>query len=160
MYKVLFVCLGNICRSPLAAAVFANKLKEKNSDLVFEIDSAGTHNYHAGKPADERVLLMLNDRNIEINHLARRIELKDFDYFDYIFAMDENNYEAIHKLAPNKNYKAKIVQFRKYDPYSQGSLTVPDPYYGDMKDFQVVYNIIDDTLENLYDRFSQGLEVN
>lgn len=156
MYKVLFVCLGNICRSPLAAALFEHRVLNSNLKVTFEIDSAGILNYHAGKPADERVLQLLRERNIPINHVARRIQVEDFDYYDYIFAMDEENYESINKFAPLKNYRAKVLHFRKFDPYNQGSFTVPDPYYGSINDFQLVFNICDDVVDNLINKFKLG----
>ncbi|MCG9881347.1 MAG: low molecular weight phosphotyrosine protein phosphatase [Bacteroidia bacterium] len=160
MYKVLFVCLGNICRSPLAAALFEYRVLNSNVGITFEVGSAGTINYHAGKPADERVLQLLKEKNIPIQHSARRIQVEDFDYYDFIFAMDEENYDSLKKFAPLKNHKAKLIHFRKYDPYNQGSFTVPDPYYGDMNDFNLVFSICDDVIDNLIDKFKLGEPIN
>ncbi len=142
MIKVLFVCLGNICRSPMAEGIFDKLSKE--SPLEISHDSAGTSAYHIGELPDERMREMASNKgNIALTHRARQIVREDFDKFDYIIAMDKSNYENIlhYKNRINKASETTIMLMRSFDS-EKGNLEVPDPYYGGESDFEKVYDIL------------------
>lgn len=141
--KVLFVCLGNICRSPLAEAVFNHKISERQ--LLFKADSCGTGAYHIGHPPDIRTIKTAERNGITINHLARQLHERDFEEFDFIVAMDQSNRTNILRLAGANQSKHKVLMMRDFDPAGNGD--VPDPYYGTMIDFQEVYEILDRSMD-------------
>ncbi|CAG8692452.1 1522_t:CDS:2 [Dentiscutata erythropus] len=123
--KVLFVCLGNICRSPMAEAVFAHTALQKGLQSRFIADSAGTSSYHIGEPPHPRTIKLCTDSGIRIDHSARMLEINDFDEFDYIFCMDDMNLRESKKLMKSaKNPKATVKLFGEYDP--QGKTTIED----------------------------------
>lgn len=144
--KVLFVCLGNICRSPLAEAIFIHKIKEKGLENFFEADSCGTSNYHIGIQPDSRTVKNALRNGVIMNHLGRQLCQEDLDDFDFIFAMDQSNRTNILRLKNAGKHAHKINLMREFDPESKGE--VPDPYYGGEKEFQEVFDILDRTLEN------------
>ena len=151
--KVLFVCLGNICRSTMAEGVFREKIEKLNLAHLVECDSAGTANYHIGSKADRRTLKVLADNGIELPHRGRQISINDFNEFDYIFAMDKNNFRDINDLYKKSiNPKAKVFLMREFDKKKSFN-DVPDPYYGGMEDFVEVYEIVSEAsdiiIENL-----------
>lgn len=137
--KVLFICMGNICRSPLAKGVMKHLVRESGLDKVFEIDSAGTISFHEGGHADHRSIIVAKNHGIQMQHIARQVKLDDLDYFDYIMIMDKKNHQDL--LAISDEYEHKIHYLREYDIDSRGDLTVPDPYYGDVKDFELTYQL-------------------
>lgn len=139
MIKVLMVCLGNICRSPLAEGILQSKI---NSDSIF-VDSAGTAAYHIGNLPDERSIEVARKNGINItNQRARKFTEKDFDEFDYIYAMDESNYQNILMLARNINDKDKVKMILN-EIHPNLNKSVPDPYYGGKEGFKNVYNMLD-----------------
>jgi protein-tyrosine phosphatase len=140
--KVLFVCLGNICRSPLGAAVLKHKLKESGMDSWVEVDSCGTSNYNIGDNADPRTIASASKYGIAMDHCARQLSAEDLENFDFVFAMDQNNYRNIVRLAPGKEVQQKIKLLRAFDTQGKGG-EVPDPYHGGEKDFQEVYEMLD-----------------
>lgn len=142
--KILFVCLGNICRSPLAEAVFKHKVKEKGLEHLFEIDSCGTGNYHIGDPPDPRTISNARKNGVVIEHLGRQLRDDDLAYFDVILAMDNKNLKSIHSLRSAEEYLHKVKLMREFDPSEKGG-EVPDPYYGEEKHFQEVFEILDRT---------------
>lgn len=148
--QVLFVCMGNICRSPMAEGVFRNRLKERAGDLRVEIDSAGTTGYHVGSPPDERAQAAAARRGVDISSLgARRVESDDFERFDYILAMDTDNLEfLLSESAPEHHEKIRL--FLDYSDARKGS-EVPDPYYGGPTGFERVLDLIEDACEGLVD---------
>ncbi|MDD5578741.1 MAG: low molecular weight phosphotyrosine protein phosphatase [Methylobacter sp.] len=142
--KVLFVCMGNICRSPTAEGVFAKLLKEHDLEEYFTIDSAGTHAYHVGEPPDLRAQKAALDRGIElINLRARKVALEDFEEFDFLLAMDSDNYSALIDACPDDTHKVKIKYFLDYASHL-GERNVPDPYYGGKYGFERVLDMIEE----------------
>ena len=140
MKKVLMVCLGNICRSPLAEGILQSKV---NQNKVF-VDSAGTAAYHVGNLPDERSIDVARKYGIHIaNQSARKFTVKDFDEFDIIYAMDESNYQHILTLARNESDHEKVkFILNEIDPNKNKS--VPDPYYGGSQGFEKVYTMLDE----------------
>ena len=143
MYKILMVCLGNICRSPLAEGILQSKV---NADTVF-VDSAGTAAYHIGNKPDERSINVAAKYGINIrNQRARKFSVSDFDEFDMIYAMDESNYQNILDVARNKDDEQK-VQLILNESNPNSNLNVPDPYYGGNQGFENVYKMLDEACE-------------
>lgn len=140
--KVLFVCLGNICRSPLAAAILKHKVNMEQMESWVDIDSCGTSNYHIGDTADPRTIANALGNGVPIDHCARQLSVNDLDTFDFIFAMDKSNYHNILKLSNGKQVHTKVRLMREFDPESPGG-EVPDPYHGSEEDFQEVFEILD-----------------
>ena len=137
--KILMVCLGNICRSPLAEGILAHKTQH----LDVTVESAGTAGYHIGKFPDKRSIEIANKYEIDIsNQKARQFSRADFDEFDIIYAMDTNNFAHLTSLAENQNERDKIrMILNEIKPESFDS--VPDPYYGGDNGFDIVYNMLD-----------------
>jgi protein-tyrosine phosphatase len=153
--KVLFVCLGNICRSPLAEGIFNHLLQEQNLQQKVSCDSAGTASYHIGELPDERAIKIAKQNNIKLTHKARQFNKNDFYHFDLIIAMDRNNLRDITKQMP-ANAKATVKLMREFD-YLPENYDVPDPYYGDFKDFEWVYNMLLRCNQNLLDYIKNNL---
>ncbi|MEG3768298.1 low molecular weight protein-tyrosine-phosphatase [Alteromonas sp. 14N.309.X.WAT.G.H12] len=144
--SVLFVCLGNICRSPTAEAVFRHKAKQAGLDL--EIDSVGTHGYHIGSPPDKRSRAAGEVRGYSFDGLkCRRLDDEDFAKFDYILAMDSSNYDNLLKLCEDQDAKQKIHYF--LDFVEGDEKEVPDPYYGGKQGFELVLDLIEKASDGL-----------
>jgi len=145
--SVLFVCLGNICRSPAAEAIFIKLIKEKNQYSNFIVDSAGTGSWHEGKKADSRMRFAAKRRGINIESIARQIKIKDFENFNYILAMDNSNFENLISLQKSSEYKsAKITKLQLYANTFLAE-EVPDPYYGGDDGFERVLDILEDSVD-------------
>lgn len=137
------VCLGNICRSPLAEGILKSKV---DSEKVF-VDSAGTAAYHVGNLPDERSIKVAQKNSINItNQRARKFTVNDFDHFDYIYAMDDRNYQNILMLARNKKEEEKVAMILN-ESHPTKNLSVPDPYYGGPKGFENVFLMLDEACE-------------
>ncbi|WP_455210349.1 low molecular weight protein-tyrosine-phosphatase [Kaarinaea lacus] len=150
MVKVLFVCMGNICRSPTAEGVFAKLVHEAGLAEAIEIDSAGTHAYHVGEPPDTRAQRSALQRGIDISLLrARRTRAEDFSYFDYVLAMDEDNYQHLLQICPDE-HQEKLQLFLEYAPHLEYR-EVPDPYYGGTKGFDIVLDMVEQAANGLLD---------
>lgn len=147
---MLFVCLGNICRSPLAEALFKQKVNERGWSKYFYADSCGTSDYHIGDPPDRRTVANARNNGIEINHRGRQLSRDDFERFDFILAMDKDNYADIVAMAGGKSLEGKLFLMRYFDPEAKNS-EVPDPYYGGEEGFQQVFQILDRSVEGFLD---------
>lgn len=141
MVKVLFVCLGNICRSPMAEEIF--KVLSKENEIACTTDSAGTSAYHIGELPDERMQAVALKHQIKLTHRARQMMREDFDKFDYIVAMDKSNYQNIlaFKNRVNNASETHVMLMRSFDDMKE-DLEVPDPYYGTNDDFENVFQIL------------------
>ena len=149
MTQVLFVCLGNICRSPMAEAIFAHLVDQAGLSSAFQIDSAGTSNYHPGKRPDHRTLQVLAQHGIQIEHGARQVTPQDFENFDYILAMDQQNWiDLKHVQARAHQPKAILERMNAFDDQASG-IDVPDPYYDGLPEFEAVYQMLLPSCQNL-----------
>src|ERR1051326_2135269 len=131
MVRILFVCLGNICRSPTAEGVMRSLLRENDLEDEVQIDSAGTGSWHVGSPPDSRATAAAQERGITLEGAARTVTEDDFEEFDLLIAMDRENRSVLRSLAPNEQAREKVHLLREFDPASRtADLDVPDPYYG------------------------------
>jgi protein-tyrosine phosphatase len=147
--SVLFVCMGNICRSPTAAGVFAKVVADAGLAEYVEIDSAGTHAYHAGEPPDPRAAAAAARRGFDLGgQKARRVSAEDFDRYDYVLAMDRDNQELLLAVASTDQQHERIRLFMEFgsDP---AALEVPDPYYGGAVGFERVLDMVEDAAAGL-----------
>ena len=140
---VLFVCLGNICRSPVAAGVFRDVVRSEGFADRFDIDSAGTSDYHIGDPPDARSAEEAQRRGLTLDHAARQIGAEDFARFDYVIAMDASNLGRIKRLASGAAGRAELRLLRSFDDSARDDLEVPDPYFGGPDGFADVHDMIE-----------------
>jgi len=154
--RVLFVCLGNICRSPLAEALFKHKIKEKKLEHFFEADSCGTSNYHIGDTPDPRTIKNALKNGVTIDHRGRQLCSADFDQFDYIYVMDKSNRDNSLRLAQENHHRIKVIMMRSFDAVDKGE-DVPDPWAGGEEGFQEVFEILDRSIDRLINKLSEGL---
>lgn len=146
--KLLFVCMGNICRSPTAEGVFRQVLAARAPDLHVEIDSAGTHDYHIGAPPDRRAIAAAKRRGIDLSELrARMVAAEDFSTYDLILAMDEENLQELRRRAP-AIYHERIRLMMEFAPQAP-SRHVPDPYYGGAQGFEEVLDLLEEAAQGL-----------
>ncbi len=149
--KILFVCLGNICRSPSAEAVFSGLVNKEGLTGKYEIDSAGTGPWHVGKPADKRMQQHAVRRGYDLTSIGRQFNPEsDFDRFDMIVAMDDENVETLRGLARNKKDMEKIHKMTDFSK-EWGYNEVPDPYYGGEEGFELVLDLLEDACKGLLD---------
>lgn len=146
--KVLFVCLGNICRSPTADGVFQKLVDDAGLSEAIVVDSAGTSGWHIGTPPDSRTIEAAESRNYQLGHLrGRKAIAEDFEVFDYILAMDEDNLSALEKLKPvdYAGHLGLFLDFGRQSTYRE----VPDPYYGEANGFNFVLDLVEDACAGL-----------
>jgi protein-tyrosine phosphatase len=143
--KILFVCMGNICRSPTAEGVMRSLVREAGREDEFEIDSAGTGGWHVGNPPDARATESARRRGIALAGEARRVTREDFERYDLLLAADRENLAELRALAPNEESRSKARLLREFDPDSEGApdLDVPDPYYGGPDGFEEVLDLVE-----------------
>ena len=148
--KILFVCLGNICRSPAAEGVFRQKIKDRDLEKMFEVDSAGTGGWHVGDLPDSRMRKAALARGIHLESRSRKILDKDLYDFDFILVMDQDNFKVVNALVKDKSkfIQSKIELLLKYSKNSQ-LVEVPDPYYGGEKGFDKVLDLLDNAIDGL-----------
>lgn len=146
--RVLFVCLGNICRSPLAEGVFQHLVEEAGVSEEFEIDSAGTGSWHVGEHPDTRAMAVAEAHGITLPSRARQVTPEDLDQFDYVIAMDLENIRNLERMAESRGIDVEIHLLRDFDPERDGD-EVPDPYYGGTSGFEEVLQIVNQSCEAL-----------
>lgn len=150
--NLLFVCLGNICRSPAAQGVMENLVDKRGLQDRIHIDSAGTGGWHVGDLPDKRMRLHARDRGLDLTHRARKVRASDFDDFDMIIAMDDANYHDLRELAPSPEAQAKVVRMMDFANSHHGTDAVPDPYYEGSQGFELVLDLLEDACAGLLDR--------
>jgi protein-tyrosine phosphatase len=158
--KILFVCLGNICRSPLAEAVFLHLAEKAGASEQFEADSCGTSAEHRGSPPDERSVKSAQASGIKIRHKARKLSPGDFRDFDLILTMDKHNHRETTSLARRHGYHmADIRLMRSFDPLaSENDAEVPDPWYGGEEGFTEVFEILHRSCQNLLNSLQEQVK--
>lgn len=153
--KVLFVCMGNICRSPTAEGVFRDKVKNAELAMDLHIDSAGTHDYHVGKPPDARAQEAARGRGYDLSDLrGRQVSARDFEEFDYVLAMDKDNLALLLKRCPAQ-FRHKVRRFLSFSR-RYPNLDVPDPYYGGRAGFDQVLDMVEDAAEGLIEEINRN----
>jgi protein-tyrosine phosphatase len=144
--QVLFVCLGNICRSPMAEGIFQALLQAQKLHTVMGCDSAGTANYHPGMAPDHRTLKVLKSRGIHTAHRARQVLHTDFQTFDFIVAMDDSNHQHLQRMFHSANNPSsqmvRMIDFISPADNPRAHREIPDPYYGDLNDFEEVFALL------------------
>lgn len=155
--KVLFVCMGNICRSPAAEGIMRKMVNDNNLSTKIEIDSAGTIGYHQGEPADARMSRHASKRGYKITSLSRKFNPeKDFREFDYIVTMDENNYQDIISLDTKGEFQRKIHKMADFFT-DHGYTEVPDPYYGSPDGFEIVLDLLEAANKKLLEKIRKDI---
>ena len=149
--SVLFVCLGNICRSPLAEGVLAHHLDEAGLSEQVRVDSAGTGAWHAGQAPDPRSIAVAAEHGVELQGHARQVRLDDFFEFTYVLAMDRSNLHDLRNLESGSGSEASVRLFSDFDPDPDKQPDVPDPYYGGGEGFEQVFRMVDRTCGALVD---------
>lgn len=156
MIKVLFVCMGNICRSPTAEGVFRKLVEDQGLSHLIKTDSAGTHAYHVGNPPDTRAQATARGRGIDISDLrARQVRPMDYADFDYVLAMDEDNYQILRQQCPAE-HSGRLRLFLEFAA-DLGVREVPDPYYGGSRGFEQVFDLVEAASNGLLDEIRQRL---
>ena len=150
-YKVLFVCLGNICRSPAGQGVLQSIVDERGLTDRVEIDSAGMSSYHRGDLPDQRMRVHARRRGLELTHRSRPVEHADFERFDLILAMDDSNYDHLRELADSVEEMEKVHRIADYFRQYRACDCIPDPYYGGSEGFENVLDLLDDACQNIAD---------
>ena len=151
-YSVLFVCLGNICRSPAAQSVMQRMVDERGLSECFYIDSAGIGGWHIGDLPDKRMRVHARPRGYELTHRARRVKVTDFDNFDLIVGMDATNVDDLCSMAATLEQQNKVVMMGDYIRRFQHYDYVPDPYYEGSEGFELVLDLLEDACDNLLDQ--------
>jgi protein-tyrosine phosphatase len=149
--EISFVCLGNICRSPLAQGVFQDLVNQKKLEQKIIVTSAGTGGWHIGDLPDERMRRTAQSKGIQLESRARQFQSADFNRFNLILAMDHSNLARLEEIAPSNLSPEKLMLFRSFDPECNGNQDVPDPYYGGAKGFEEVYSMVKRTCPPLLD---------
>jgi protein-tyrosine phosphatase len=156
MKKVLFVCMGNICRSPTAHGVFEKMVADENLSEQFEIDSAGTIGYHQGSSPDRRSQKTALSHGVDLSYISSRpVVPEDFAYFDYVLAMDQDNFDDLVDRCPPE-YTQKVQLFLEYAPKT-GYTSVPDPYYSGDDGFELVYDLVEKASRGLLEAIKKDL---
>ena len=148
MKKLLFVCLGNICRSPAAEGITDKILSARGLHSKYQLDSAGTSAYHEGAPADGRMMAAANERGYSLTSRSRPVRMSDFDDFDYLLAMDENNFRDLQDLAKTDEHSKKVILITDYCKIHDRR-GIPDPYYGAADGFNYVIDLLEDACGEL-----------
>ncbi|MDH5545319.1 MAG: low molecular weight phosphotyrosine protein phosphatase [Gammaproteobacteria bacterium] len=154
MVKVLFVCMGNICRSPTAHGVFDHVVRQEGLDKRISVDSAGTHAYHVGEKPDPRSSQTASRRGFDLSYIrARKVSVNDFEEFDYVLAMDRENYRNLERMCPPQHLQ-KVQLFLEFAPHLN-EVEVPDPYYGGGQGFERVLDMIEAASEGFIEHLKK-----
>lgn len=156
MTQILFVCLGNIIRSPLAAALFEREAKARGLEGKYEADSAATSDYEIGRPPDPRMLRVAGRRGFQYTHTARQVERSDIEEADLVIVMDLENKTDVEALAPKPEQRSKIHLLREFDPQARGEIAIPDPWYGGSSGFEETYDVTERSVRGLLDALEAG----
>ena len=148
-FRICFVCLGNIVRSPLAENLFLHLAEQAGLDDKFQVDSAGTASWHVGEAPDGRMRRVAAAHGLRYDGRSRQFESGDFERFDLIVAMDQENRHDLLHLAPRPEQRLKVRLLREFDPQGGAGQAVPDPYYGTIHDFDETYRIVERSLRGL-----------
>ena len=154
--KILFVCLGNICRSPAAEGIMQKMIDEAGMNEYFELDSAGLYSGHAGELPDSRMRAHAIRRGYSLNHRSRPVKSFDFQDFDLIVAMDDSNFSRLKALAPSKEEEKKVVKMIDYVKGYPHFHSIPDPYYEGAEGFEIVLDLLEDGCRNLLAEMRAG----
>ena len=154
--RILFVCLGNICRSPAAEAMLRVLVDREGLGDSVEIDSAGTYGGHSGERSDPRMRRAAEMRGIPMTHRARQVREEDFERFDMVIAMDDNNYENLFRLAPDRAAQQKIYRFREFLRHHPDLSYIPDPYYEGHEGFELVLDLLEDGCSVLVEKIKES----
>ena len=149
--RILFVCMGNICRSPTAEGVMRRLLEDAGLGDRVEVESAGTGGWHVGEPPDERATLAARRRGVTLEGAARQVRADDFRRFDLLIALDRSNLRELLMRAPDEEAADKVRLLREFDPAADGGLDVPDPYYGGDGGFETVLDMVEAACRGLLD---------
>lgn len=155
MKRVLFVCLGNIIRSPLAEHLFRQRVEQDGKSSAFQADSAGTAAWHVGEAPDSRMRKTAERHGLSYSGQARQVQSEDFDQFDLIVAMDSSNFKNLLELAQNEHQRSKVRLMREYDPQAD-EMDVPDPYYGGADGFEETFEIVRRSVDGLFEALQRG----
>jgi len=153
---VLFVCLGNICRSPLAEGVFRKLVSDAGMQDRFRIDSAGTSGYHQGEAPDPRTCAVALGRGMTLDHTARRVRAADLAEFDYVLAMDAENLDRLLSLTDGRPVRAHVGLLRAFEPGAEAGAEVPDPYYDETDGFETVHDMVERACQGLLAHIGRG----
>lgn len=153
--RILFVCLGNICRSPAAEGVMRSIVESHREEKRFELDSAGLYSGHAGEQPDRRMRIHAIQRGYSLIHASRPVRESDFDDFDLIVAMDHSNYDRLRDLAPTPEDENKIVMMTDFCQQHPNATYVPDPYYEGAEGFEIVLDLLEDACLSLFDQLQK-----
>ncbi|MDX1638917.1 MAG: low molecular weight protein-tyrosine-phosphatase [Balneolaceae bacterium] len=156
-FKICFVCLGNICRSPTAEGVFQHLVNKEGLEAYFEIDSAGTSAYHVGEAANSKSQQVANKHGVQLHSRSRKFEYSDLEYYDLVLAMDHDNLRNVQNLDRKNRFGHKIALMRDFDR-RPGDGAVPDPYYGGMQGFENVFQVVKRSCESLLEELKQQIE--
>lgn len=154
--RILFVCLGNIVRSPLAENMFRQLAEEAGVAERYQVDSAGTGSWHVGEAPDSRMVRVAAQRGLNYSGRARQLERRDLDQFDLLIAMDRDNRAMLYSLARKTGHQDKIHLLREFDPKGKPDSEVPDPYYGGQEGFNKVFDIIERSCRSLLEQLENG----
>ena len=154
--RILCVCLGNICRSPAAEAMLRVLVEREGLGDRVEIDSAGTYGGHSGERSDPRMRRAAEARGIPMTHRARQVREEDFERFDMVIAMDDNNYENLFRLAPDRAAQQKIYRFREFLRNHPDWSYIPDPYYEGHEGFELVLDLLEDGCSVLVEKIKES----
>lgn len=153
-HKILFVCLGNICRSPAAEGIMQSMVEAKGLQNDFELDSAGLYGGHAGDLPDSRMRVHAAKRGYNLTHRSRPVKVSDFENYDLIVAMDDSNFSRLKQMAPTVNDEKKIVRMIDFVKGFPQYHSVPDPYYEGAEGFEIVLDLLEDGCRNMLDQLS------